>query len=200
MIDEGSKELSKLLRSAVEYAATKEIKYRLNRMAEELEVSGATRSEKYQSMIPQLASLLGDEADLIANLANIAAVLSENFGFLWVGFYRRVGEELILGPFQGPVACSRISIPDGVCGAAVAKAETIIVPNVDEFSGHIACSSKSKSEIAVPLVQNGEVKLVLDVDSEEFNDFSELDKKSLEQVMKLINEKYPAPNPLLQML
>lgn len=168
-------------------------------MGEELVVSGESRKERYQSILPQLESLISGEADLIANLANVAAAIKEAFDFLWVGFYRRVGDELLLGPFQGPVACTRIKIPNGVCGAAVEHAETIVVDDVEAFPGHIACSSKSKSEIVVPLVQNAEVKLVLDVDSETLADFGPEDKEFFESVVKLIDERYPPPNPLLRM-
>ncbi len=168
-------------------------------MAEELVVIGESRKERYESLLPQIASLIEGEADLIANLANIAAAIKEAFGFLWVGFYRRVGDELILGPFQGPIACTRIKIPNGVCGAAVERRETVLVEDVEAFPGHIACSSKSKSEIVVPLLQNAEVKLVLDVDSERLADFSAIDKAFFENVMRLLDEQYPAPNPLLRM-
>ena len=168
-------------------------------MAEELVLSEGDRAEQYRVLLPQIKSLIEDEVDLIANLANIAAALHQMFGFLWVGFYRVIDTHLVLGPFQGPIACTRIVLPNGVCGACVQQKTTLVVPDVDKFPGHIACSSKSKSEIVVPLLQNGEVKLVLDIDSEMLNDFSEIDKRALEELMTFLEKKYPAPNPLLQM-
>ena len=168
-------------------------------MAEDISISGDSRAERYQSLHAALRSVIEDEPDLIANLANACALIHQAFGFHWVGFYRKIGEQLVLGPFQGPVACTRIKIPEGVCGACVERAETIIVPDVEAFPGHIACSSLSKSEIVVPLVQNSEVKLVLDIDSVELDDFSNVDAEGLGAVMQLLDEKYPPPNPLLRM-
>ncbi|HMX38442.1 MAG TPA: GAF domain-containing protein, partial [Ferruginibacter sp.] len=127
------------------------------------------------------------EPDLIANLANITAALKEQFGWLWVGFYLVRGEELVLGPFQGPVACTRIKKGRGVCGTSWQKAQTLIVPDVEKFPGHIACSSLSRSEIVVPVIRNGEVAAVLDVDSELLDQFNETDKKYLEEIVGLVN-------------
>lgn len=147
-----------------------------------------TKEEKYQEIIPQIQSLIAGETDLIANLANIAAVLHEAFRFWWTGFYLVKGKELVLGPFQGPIACTRIPYNKGVCGTAWAKDETVIVPNVHEFPGHIACSSASKSEIVVPIRQNGEIIAVLDIDSAEYNTFDAIDKKYLEQIFAYIKK------------
>ena len=134
-------------------------------------------------MVPQIKALLTGEDDLIANLANIAAALKEQFNFFWVGFYLVKNEQLVLGPFQGPVACTRIAYNRGVCGSAWAQKETLIVPNVDEFPGHIACSSLSKSEIVIPLFRDNEVYAVLDVDSSSLNTFDEIDKKYLQEIL-----------------
>ena len=141
-----------------------------------------TKEEKYQEIIPQIQSLIADESDLIANMANIAAVLHEAFHFWWTGFYLVKGNELVLGPFQGPIACTRIPYNRGVCGTAWAQNKTLVVPNVHEFPGHIACSSESKSEIVVPIRKNGEVIAVLDIDSAEYNTFDNIDKTYLEQI------------------
>lgn len=158
-------------------------------MAEDLKLSsGLNREEIYQELIPQIQALVSGETDLIANLANISAALKEAFNFFWVGFYLVKEGELVLGPFQGPVACTRIEKGRGVCGAAWQDQKTIIVPNVDEFPGHIACSSFSKSEIVLPLIIDGEVKLILDVDSNQLNDFSEIDDKYLSEILTLIEE------------
>ncbi|OWY22482.1 GAF domain-containing protein [Sphingobacteriales bacterium UPWRP_1] len=146
-----------------------------------------SRAEKYRLLLPQIESLIADEPDLIANLANIAAVLKENMGFFWVGFYRRIGEDLVLGPFQGSLACTRIPLNKGVCGACATKGQTIIVPDVDAFPGHIACSSLSRSEITVPLANAaGITQLVLDIDSNMLNDFDETDARHLEKLMELL--------------
>ena len=157
-------------------------------MAEDLTIlTNATKEEKYQSLIPQIEGLLFGENNLIANLANIAAALKEGLGFFWVGFYLVDSpDELVLGPFQGPVACTRIRKGKGVCGSSWERKETIIVPNVDEFPGHIACASASKSEIVVPLTKKGEIIGVLDVDSDQLNDFDEVDQKYLQQILALI--------------
>lgn len=141
-----------------------------------------SKEDKYKELLPQIRSLTAGESDEIAAMANIAAVLHEAFGFWWTGFYRVQGDELVLGPFQGPVACMRIPYGRGVCGAAWERGETIIVPNVHEFKGHIACSSASKSEIVVPIKRNGKVTAVLDIDSDEYNTFDETDRFYLEQV------------------
>ena len=145
-----------------------------------------TKQEKYESLLPQIEALVTGETDLIAKMANVAAALHETFGFWWTGFYRVQGNELVLGPFQGPIACTRIPFGRGVCGAAWQRAETVIVPNVHEFAGHIACSSASNSEIVVPVLRDGVVIAVLDIDSTDFGTFDETDKQYLEQVAKLI--------------
>jgi len=157
-------------------------------MAEGIEFSNTTdRDIVYDEIAPQIESLIAGETDLIANLANIAAVLKEAFGFFWVGFYLRKENQLVLGPFQGPVACTRIDFDQGVCGYVYSTREAIIVPNVDEFPGHIACSSASKSEIVLPLFDKlGEVFGVLDVDSDKLNDFSEADLKGLRHITEII--------------
>ena len=129
-----------------------------------------------------MASVVAGETDMIANMANVASILHETFGFWWTGFYRVEGKELVLGPFQGPLACTRIPYGKGVCGTAWAKNETVIVPNVHEFAGHIACSGESNSEIVVPVRQNGEVIAVLDIDSKEFSTFDKIDKEYLEAI------------------
>lgn len=156
-------------------------------MAEDLKIIAGDREEQYKSLVPQIKALLTGEEDLIANLANISAALKEQFNFFWVGFYLVKENELVLGPFQGPVACTRIAYNRGVCGTAWAKEETLIVPNVDEFPGHIACSSQSKSEIVLPLYINNKIAGVLDVDSELLDNFSEIDKKYLEDILNLFN-------------
>lgn len=162
-------------------------------MAEDLTIIQGNKAEIYQSLVPQMKGLLDGETDLIANLGNVAAALKEQFGWLWVGFYlvkpdskNAEEKELVLGPFQGPVACTRIKKGRGVCGTAWAKAETLIVADVEKFPGHIACSSLSKSEIVLPMFNNGEVIGVLDVDSELLNHFDETDKKYLEEIISLI--------------
>jgi GAF domain-containing protein len=161
-------------------------------VAEDLNLTkGLNREEIYQELIPQIQALVSGETDLIANLANISAALKEAFNFFWVGFYLVKEGELVLGPFQGPVACTRIQKGKGVCGAAWQDQKTIIVPNVDEFPGHIACSSFSKSEIVLPLVVGGKVKLILDVDSDRLDDFSKIDEKYLNEILMLIEEVKP---------
>lgn len=145
------------------------------------------RQAIYDSLVPQLAALVAGEPDLIANLANIAAALKEAFGFFWVGFYLKKDDQLVLGPFQGPIACTRIAFNKGVCGAAYTRQETILVPDVEQFPGHIACSSASKSEVVVPIFdRSGNVTMVLDVDSDLLNDFSEIDARELEKIAGLI--------------
>lgn len=161
-------------------------------MAEDLHIIQGTKEEQYKELIPQIKGLLTGEPDLIANLANICAALKEQFGWLWVGFYLVKKDELVLAPFQGPVACTRIKKGKGVCGTSWAEARTFIVPDVEQFPGHIACSSLSKSEIVVPIIRNHEVLGVLDVDSSEFNSFDETDKQYLEEILLLIE-----PEPLL---
>jgi L-methionine (R)-S-oxide reductase len=155
-------------------------------MAEDLTIISGTKEEQYKAILPQIKGLLEGEQDLIANLANISAALKEQFGWLWVGFYLVKNDELVLGPFQGPVACTRIKKGRGVCGSSWAKAETLIVPDVEQFPGHIACSSLSKSEIVLPLIFNQKVVGVLDVDSMELNTFDETDKIYLQQIIDLV--------------
>jgi GAF domain-containing protein len=155
-------------------------------MAEDLSIAAGTKTEQYESLIPQIKGLLEGETDLIANLANITAALKEQFGWFWIGFYLVKNNELVLGPFQGPVACTRIKKGRGVCGASWEKAKTIIVPDVEKFPGHIACSSLSKSEIVIPLIRNNEVAGVLDVDSDDFDQFDAIDQKYLESITDLI--------------
>jgi L-methionine (R)-S-oxide reductase len=162
--------------------------FRTYHMAEDLLIAKGTKEEQYASIISQVKGLLDGEPDLIANLANIAGALKEQFNWWWVGFYLVKGDELVLGPFQGPVACTRIRKGRGVCGSSWSKAETIIVPDVEAFPGHIACSSFSKSEIVLPLIHAGEVKGVLDVDSEHYAHFDEVDKINLEKILGLIPE------------
>jgi len=158
-------------------------------MAEDLSIYTGSKEEQYKSLIPQIEGLLKGESDLIANLANIAAALKEQFGWFWVGFYLVKNDQLVLGPFQGPVACTRISKGRGVCGTSWAKATTLIVPDVEKFPGHIACSSLSKSEIVVPIISNGEVIGVLDVDSSDYNSFDETDQRFLESIITLLNSQ-----------
>jgi L-methionine (R)-S-oxide reductase len=155
-------------------------------MAEDLNIANGTKEEQYQSLLPQIKGLLEGEDDLVANLANVAAALKEQFGWFWVGFYLVKDDQLVLGPFQGPVACTRIRKGRGVCGTSWAKAETLIVPDVEKFPGHIACSSISRSKIVVPLFKNGEVVGVLDVDSSELDQFDVTDLKYLEQATRLL--------------
>lgn len=154
-------------------------------MESQLIVSGS-KSERYVSLIPQLSALIGSETDVIANYANVCAALKESFGFLWVGFYRVLENELVLGPFQGPIACTRISYGRGVCGTAWKEEKTIVVTDVEKFPGHIACSARSKSEIVVPVFINGKVQAVLDVDSELYDTFDDIDLYYLEQICALL--------------
>lgn len=153
---------------------------------ESLVIQGETKQERYEALLPQIEAVVEGEADLIANMANVAAMLHETFGFWWTGFYRVVGEELVLGPFQGPMACTRIKKGRGVCGTAWAKAETQVVPDVDKFPGHIACSSASRSEIVVPVFREGEVVAVLDIDSDRLATFDQTDRRYLEQIVQLL--------------
>ena len=156
-------------------------------MSEDLHVISGTKQEQYKSLLPQIKAVVEDESDLIANLANTCACLKEQFNWLWVGFYIVKNDELVLGPFQGPLACTRIKKGKGVCGTSWAKKETLIVPDVNAFPGHIACSSLSLSEIVVPVIRNGEVVAVLDVDSERYGEYDEVDKKFLEEVVSYLN-------------
>jgi L-methionine (R)-S-oxide reductase len=155
-------------------------------MAEDLNILNGSKEDQYENLLPQIKGLLEGEPDLIANLANIAAALKEQFNFFWVGFYLVKHDELVLGPFQGPVACTRIKKGRGVCGTAWEQANTIIVPDVEKFPGHIACSSLSKSEIVLPLIKEANVVGVLDVDSSSLNSFDETDKIYLERIIELI--------------
>ena len=151
-------------------------------MAEQLIIGGGTKQERYEALLPQIESVVEDEKDLIANMANVAAMLHETFGFWWTGFYRVDGDELVLGPFQGPMACTRIRKGRGVCGTAWAEAATQVVPDVEQFPGHIACSSASRSEIVVPVFREGQVIAVLDIDSDRLSTFDETDRHYLEQI------------------
>jgi GAF domain-containing protein len=165
-------------------------------MAEALTISQSTeKSERYKSLLPQIESLVSGEPDVVANLSNIAAALHQSMNFFWVGFYivkdnaMLAGrQELVLGPFQGPIACTRIAFGKGVCGACWKEKKVMLVPNVDEFPGHIACSSDSKSEIVLPAFKGSDVALVLDVDSDKLNDFDKTDELYLQQVMRLIEK------------
>ena len=156
-------------------------------MAEEIIVpKGVSKTEKYEALLPQLQSLVESEPDVITNMANISAALKEVFGFFWVGFYIVKDDQLVLGPFQGPIACTRIRYEKGVCGTAWKEQKPVIVPNVDEFPGHIACSSLSKSEIVIPVFRQEKVVAVLDVDSELLDHFDGTDEKYLSEIVKLV--------------
>jgi L-methionine (R)-S-oxide reductase len=155
-------------------------------MADDLDIAAGTKEEQYITLLPQIFALIKGEQDLIANLANITAALKEQFNWLWVGFYLVKEDELVLAPFQGPVACTRIKNGRGVCGSAWAKAQTLIVPDVEKFPGHIACSSLSKSEIVLPIIRNEKVIGVLDVDSEYLNFFDEIDNTFLQKIIDKI--------------
>ena len=159
-------------------------------MAEHLIIHTGDKEERYAALLPQLSALVEAETDSIANMANIAACLWETFHFWWVGFYRVMDEELVLGPFQGPLACTRIRKGRGVCGSAWAEARTIVVPDVEQFPGHIACSSASRSEIVVPILRDGVVMGVLDVDSEHLATFDETDAQWLERVAALLAKTF----------
>ena len=154
-------------------------------MSENLIIQGNNKQELYENLLPQIKSLIEGENDEIANMANVSACLKDTFNFWWVGFYRVIDNELVLGPFQGPLACTRIRKGKGVCGTAWQEAKTQIVPDVDAFPGHIACSSLTKSEIVVPIIRNGEVVSVLDIDSEKLANFDEVDKENLEKLVAL---------------
>ncbi|MBM3185232.1 MAG: GAF domain-containing protein [Bacteroidetes bacterium] len=156
-------------------------------MSENLSISSGSKAQKYQELIPQLKALLIGEKDQIANLANFVAALKGTFGFFWVGFYLVKENELVLGPFQGPIACTRIKKGKGVCGTSWEQEKTMLVPDVDQFPGHIACSSLSKSEIVVPIIKNKEVIGVLDVDSDQLNDFDEVDEKYLNELCQWLS-------------
>jgi len=156
-------------------------------MSEDLSIIKGSKEEEYQSLIPQVEALLAGENDLVANMANVAAALKEQFRWLWVGFYVVKDNELVLAPFQGPVACTRIQKGRGVCGSSWKQATTLVVTDVEKFPGHIACSSLSKSEIVVPVIKDGEVVAVLDVDSENYSYFDGVDKRYLEEIVALLN-------------
>lgn len=156
-------------------------------MAEDLYIPrGESKEKTYQALIPQLQALTEGESDIIANMANIASVLKETFVFFWVGFYRVAGDQLVLGPYQGPLACTRIAYGKGVCGTAWKEGSTLVVPDVDQFPGHIACSSLSRSEIVVPVKRDGSVIAVLDVDSDRLNQFDQVDVRYLEEIVTLL--------------
>ncbi len=155
-------------------------------MAEELRIKSGDKQDMYETLIPQIASLIGNETDFIANMANVVAALKQTFGFFWVGFYRVMGEQLVLAPFQGPIACTRIKYGKGVCGTAWKEARTIIVPDVDAFPGHIACNSASRSEIVVPVIWEDKVIAVLDIDSDKLDSFNETDQIFLEKIVDLL--------------
>jgi len=155
-------------------------------MAEDLNITAGTKNDQYKSLIPQISALLSGEPDEIANMANVCAALKEQFDFFWVGFYMIKGNELLLGPFQGPVACTRIQKGKGVCGSSWVQEKILIVPDVDSFPGHIACSSASRSEIVIPIIRNGLVIGVLDVDSKELNNFDDSDADNLSAILELI--------------
>lgn len=158
-------------------------------MAEELIIAASVdKRERYETLIPQIEALVTGETDQVANFSNIVAALKQTMDFFWVGFYIVKNNQLVLGPFQGPIACTRIDFGKGVCGSSWKEKKTILVPNVDEFPGHIACSSASKSEIVLPAFKNGEVALVLDVDSDKLNDFDSTDQHALERVMRIIEK------------
>jgi GAF domain-containing protein len=155
-------------------------------MSEDLMIGNGTKQEQYESVLPQIKALIEGEPDLIANLANTVAALKEQFGWFWIGFYLVKNDELVLGPFQGPIACTRIRFGKGVCGTSWEKAKTLIVADVELFPGHIACSSLSKSEIVVPIIREGKVIGVLDVDSAELDQFDNVDQQYLEEVANAI--------------
>ena len=158
-------------------------------MAEQLIISSSlNKADRYKSLVPQIEALVAGESDVIANLSNIAAALRQSMNFFWVGFYLVKNNALVLGPFQGPIACTRIAFGKGVCGACWKEKKVMLVPNVDEFPGHIACSSDSKSEIVLPAFKDSQVALVLDVDSDKLNDFDKTDELYLQQVMRLIEK------------
>ena len=156
-------------------------------MSENLIIKGNNKQELYENLLPQIKALVEGETDMIANMANIAACLKDTLHFWWVGFYRVVGDMLVLGPFQGPLACTRIRKGKGVCGTAWQNAETVVVPDVDAFPGHIACSSLTKSEIVVPIINKGVVVAVLDIDSEKLDNFDAIDRKFLEEIASVLS-------------
>ncbi|PZP46636.1 MAG: diguanylate cyclase [Pseudopedobacter saltans] len=156
-------------------------------MAEDLQIQEGSKEEQYKSLLPQIRGLLEGEEDIVANMANLAAALWQQFHWLWTGFYIVKNEQLVLGPFQGPIACTRISKGKGVCGTAWQEAKTLIVPDVNKFPGHIACSSASQSEIVIPIIQENEVVAVLDIDSQHLHNFDEIDQNFLEEMVQLLH-------------
>jgi GAF domain-containing protein len=156
-------------------------------MSEDLQIISGTKEEQYQELLPQIQALIEGETDLVANLANVTAALKEQFQWLWVGFYLVKSEELVLGPFQGPVACTRIRKGKGVCGSSWERKQALVVPDVEKFPGHITCSSRSRSEIVIPVIRKGEVIAVLDVDSEELAMFDATDQQYLEKLVSLLS-------------
>jgi len=168
--------------------------FAVNIMAENLikAAVGASKEDRYQTMIPQIKALVEGETDLIANISNIMAVLKETMNFFWVGVYFVKAEELVLGPFQGPLACTRIGYGKGVCGKAWQEGRVIVVPDVEQFPGHIACSSLSKSEIVLPVIVNDRVRMILDVDSDQLNDFDAIDAKYLTDVASILSDVFKA--------
>ena len=152
-------------------------------MSEELSIHAAGKAERYEELMPQVRALIGKERDEVANMANLSAALRQTFGFFWVGFYRVIHDELVLGPFQGPIACTRIRYGKGVCGTAWKERRTLIVPDVNQFPGHIACNSASQSEIVIPIEKEGEIIGVLDIDSDRLADFDETDAHYLQQML-----------------
>lgn len=161
-------------------------------MAEEFEVRSGSKTEQYESLLPQVRAVMEGETDLVANLANAAACLKEQFGWLWIGFYIVKNGELVLGPFQGPLACTRIQKGKGVCGKSWENRKTLVVPDVERFPGHIACSSLSRSEIVVPIIRNNDVVAVLDADSELLHHFDTTDQQYLEELVGAIPWQMPA--------
>lgn len=157
-------------------------------MAEALHINEGSKRERYETLLPQMASFIKGEPDLIAAMANMAAAITQTFHFFWVGFYRVIEDKLVLGPFQGPIACTRIAYGKGVCGSAWKEQRTLVVPDVDAFPGHIACSSASRSEIVVPVMKEGRVIGVLDIDSDQLNSFDEVDQHYLEQIVGLLTD------------
>lgn len=164
-------------------------------MAEQLHISTtASKKERYAELIPQISSLVAGEPDLVANLSNITAALRQAMGYFWVGFYQVKDNQLVLGPFQGPIACTRIDLGKGVCGTSWKEKRVIIVPDVEQFPGHIACSSDSKSEIVLPVMKDGEVIMVLDVDSDSLNDFDSTDENGLNAVVRIVERLVSSKN------
>ena len=155
-------------------------------MAEELRIAEGGKEQKYELLYRQAREIVAGEEDAVANMANLAAMIHQTFGFWWTGFYRVVGEELVLGPFQGPIACTRIAYGRGVCGTAWQRGTTVVVPDVEQFPGHIACSSLSRSEIVVPIRKGDNIVAVLDIDSEHLATFDDVDREWLERIVKLL--------------